>query len=170
MNASTCIVSLHVACIHLLIILIKDSNKVKTATEEEHNAAIALMRTFMYSDKPKVGIFWYDFVNNSLFGVSKIEPELLSTESETITCPETHEIYWQNQHRIAIAKNNTMSIYYNNDNYAKIPKGRVILENGTFYAIVGSWINESDVIDSDKLRELIVDEFDLPEDFIFKEE
>ena len=49
-----------------------NSNKVKTATEEEHNAAIALMRTFMYSDKPKVGIFWYDFVNNSLFGVSKI--------------------------------------------------------------------------------------------------
>lgn len=147
-----------------------NSNKVKIATEEEHNAAIALMRTFMYSDKPKVGIFWYDFVNNSLFGVPKIEPELLSTESETITCPETHEIYWQNQHRIAIAKNNTKSIYYNNDNYAKIPKGRVLLENGTFYVNVGSWINESDVIDSDKLRELIVDEFDLPEDFIFKEE
>ena len=86
-----------------------NSNKVKTATEEEHNAAIALMRTFMYSDKPKVGIFWF-------------------------------------------------------------PKGRVLLENGSFYAIVGSWINESDVIDSGKLRELIVDEFDLPEDFIFKEE
>lgn len=44
------------------------------------------------------------------------------------------------------------------------------MENGSFYAIVGSWINESDVIDSDKLRGLIVDEFDLPEDFIFKEE
>ena len=52
----------------------------------------------------------------------------------------------------------------------RFPKGRVLLENGTFYVIVGSWINESDVIDSDKLRELIVDEFDLPEDFIFKEE
>ena len=109
-----------------------NSNKVKTATEEEHNAAIALMRTFMYSDKPKVGIFWYDLVNNSLFGVSKIEPELLSTESETITCPETHENYWQNQHRIAIAKNNTKSIYYNNDNYAKIPKRKSSLGKWEF--------------------------------------
>lgn len=147
-----------------------DLKKVKIATEEEHNAAIALMRTFMYSDKPKVGIFWYDFVNNSLFGVSKIEPELFSTESTIITCPETHETYWQNQHRKAIAKNNKESIFYNNDNYAKIPKGRVLLENGTFYINVGSWINESDVINSDKLRELLIDEFNLPEDFIFKNE
>ena len=109
-----------------------DPNKIKVATQEEHDAAIALMRTFMDSDKPKVGIFWYDFVNNSLFGVSKIEAESLSDEGDIIKYSQTHEIYWEEQHHRAIAKDNTKSIYYNNDNFTKIPRGRVCLENGTY--------------------------------------
>ena len=55
------------------------SAKVIKATQEEHDAAIALMRTFMCSDKPKVGVFWYDFVNNSLFGVEKGEVDIYLT-------------------------------------------------------------------------------------------
>ena len=47
---------------------------VKT-TSEEHNDAIALMRGFMDSGNPKVGIFWYDYVNNILFGVEKGDVE-----------------------------------------------------------------------------------------------
>ena len=146
----------------------KDSNKIKVATQEEHDAAIALMRTFMDSDKPKVGIFWYDFVNKSLFGVSKIEVEYLSAEGDIIKYSQTHEIYWEEQHHRAIAKDNTKSIYYNNDNFTKIPRGRVCIENGTYYVYVGSWINDSDLIDTDKLRELVIDEFDLPEEMTFR--
>ena len=77
--------------------MINFKNVVKS-TQEEHDAAIALMRTFMDSDKPKVGIFWYDFVNKSLFGVSKIEAESLSTEGDIIKYSQTHEIYWE-EHR-----------------------------------------------------------------------
>ena len=145
-----------------------DPNKIKVATQEEHDAAIALMRTFMDSDKPKVGIFWYDFVNKSLFGVSKIEAESLSAEGDIIKYSQTHEIYWGEQHRRAIAKDNTKSIYYNNDNFRKIPRGRVCLENGTYYVYVGCWINDSDLIDTDKLRELVIDEFNLPEETTFR--
>ena len=145
-----------------------DPNKIKVATQEEHDAAIALMRTFMDSDKPKVGIFWYDFVNKSLFGVSKIEAVSLSAEGDIIKYSQTHEIYWEEQHRRVIAKDNTKSIYYNNDNFTKIPRGRVCLENGAYYVYVGCWINDSDLIDTDKLRELVIDEFDLPEETTFR--
>ena len=122
----------------------------------------------MDSDKPKVGIFWYDFVNKSLFGISKIETESLSAEGDIIKYSQTHEIYWEEQHRIAIAKDNTKSIYYNDDNFTKFPRGRVCLEKGTYYVYVGSWINDSDLIDTDKLRELVIDEFDLPEETTFR--
>ena len=145
-----------------------NSNNIRKATQEEHDAAIALMRTFMDSDNPKVGIFWYDFVNKSLFGVSKIEAESLSAEGDIIKYSQTHEIYWEEQHRRVIAKDNTKSIYYNNDNFRKIPRGRVCLENGTYYVYVGCWINDSDLIDTDKLRELVIDEFDLPEETTFR--
>ena len=145
-----------------------NSNNIRKATQEEHDAAIALMHTFMCSDKPKVGIFWYNFVNKSLFGVSKIEEESLSAEGDIIKYSQTHEIYWEEQHRRAIAKDNTKSIYYNNDNFTKIPRGRVCLENGTYYVYVGCWINDSDLIDTDKLRELVIDEFDLPEETTFR--
>lgn len=73
-------------------------NNIKKATQEEHDAAIALMRTFMDSDKPKVGIFWYNFVNKSLFGVSKIEAESLSAEGDIIKYSQTHDIYCEEQH------------------------------------------------------------------------
>lgn len=33
---------------------------------------------------------------------------------------------------------------------------------------MGSWINDSDLIDADKLRELVIDEFDLPEETTFR--
>lgn len=112
-----------------------DSNNIRKATQEEHDAAIALMRTFMDSDKPKVGIFWYDFVNKSLFGVSKIEAESLSAEGDIIKYSQTHEIYWEEQHHRAIAKDNTKSIYYNDDNFTRIPRGRVCLENGYIWVV-----------------------------------
>ena len=70
-----------------------DSNKIIKATQEEHDAAIALMRTFMCSDKPKVGVFWYDFVNNSLFGVEKGEVDIYLTNEDMATLPKTHKEY-----------------------------------------------------------------------------
>ena len=141
-----------------------DSTKIIKATQEEHDAAIALMRTFMCSDKPKVGVFWYDFVNNSLFGVEKGEVDIYLTNEDMATFPKTHKEYWDKQHDRAIAKNNTKSIFYNESNYSIIPKGSVYYEHGVYYAKVGNWING----EIEKLRELLIDEFDLPEDVIFR--
>lgn len=146
---------------------------VKT-TSEEHNDAIALMRGFMDSGNPKVGIFWYDYVNNILFGVEKGDVELYMTQGDMVTYPKLHKTYWQKQHYRAVAKNNTNSIFFREHNYTKIPRGRIFYEKGTFYVNVGSWINGTidgvQCIDSSKLRELIIDEFDLPENFIFRQD
>lgn len=149
-------------------------DKVVKSTEQDHDNAIALMRKFMDSDKPKVGIFWYDFANNSLFGVEKGDVEKYLEQGKIITYPRLHKTYWQKQHQRAVHKNDTESIFFKEHNYTKIPRGRIFYENGVFYVNVGSWINGEiegvQCIDKDKLRELIVDEFDLPEDFKFRED
>ena len=153
----------------------KESNNIIVqSTEEDHNNAIDLMKGFMESDNPKVGIFWYDYVNNVLFGVEKGDVELYLNQGKSITYPKLHKTYWQKQHHRAVAKNNTQSIFYQEHNYTLIPRGRIFYEDGTFYVNVGSWINGTinnvQCIDSEQLRELIIDEFNLPEDFIFRQD
>ena len=151
-----------------------DTGRVVKATAEEHVEAVALMRGFMDSGKPKVGIFWYDYTNNLLFGVEKGDVELYLTQGDMVTYPKLHKTYWQKQHHRAVAKNDTESIFFREHNYTQIPRGRIFYEKGTFFVNVGSWINGMidgvQCIDSNKLRELIIDEFDLPEDFIFRQD
>ena len=53
-----------------------------------------------------------------------------------------------------------------------IPRGRFFFEGETFYVNVGSWINREvngqNCINKDKLRELLIDEFNLPDNFVFR--
>ena len=130
------------------------------------------MKGFMDNGKPKVGIFWYDYINNILFGVEKGDVELYTNQGSNITYPKLHKTYWQKQHHRAVAKGDTSSIFYKEHNYTLIPRGRIFLEGDTFYVNVGSWINGEingqNCIDKDQLRELIIDEFNLPDDFIFR--
>ena len=130
------------------------------------------MKGFMNNEKPKVGIFWYNYADNTLFGVEKGDAELYTDQGNIITYPKLHKTYWQKQHHRAVAKNEENSIFYKEHNYTLIPRGRIFLEGDVFYVNVGSWINgevnELNCIDKDKLRELILDEFNLPDDFIFR--
>lgn len=147
---------------------------VQQATDEEHQQSIELMQSFMDDEKPKLGIFWYDYKNNVLFGVEKGDAELYANQGKVSTYPKLHKTYWQKQHHRARQKNLINSIFYKEHNYTLIPRGRIFLDNGTFYVNVGSWINGEingvKCIDKEKLRELIVDEFNLPEDFIFRQD
>lgn len=142
------------------------------SSEQEHTDAINLMKGFMDNGKPKVGIFWYDYINNILFGVEKGDVELYTNQGSNITYPKLHKTYWQKQHHRAVAKGDTSSIFYKEHNYTLIPRGRIFLEGDTFYVNVGSWINGEingqNCIDKDQLRELLIDEFNLPDDFIFR--
>jgi len=142
------------------------------SSEQEHSDAINLMKGFMDNGKPKVGIFWYNYADNILFGVEKGDVELYTNQGNIITYPKLHKTYWQKQHHRAIVKGDTNSIFYKEHNYTLIPRGRIFLEGDTFYVNVGSWINGEvngqNCIDKEKLRELIIDEFNLPDNFIFR--
>ena len=95
------------------------------------------MKGFMDNEKPKVGIFWYNYADNTLFGVEKGDAELYADQGNQITYPKLHKTYWQKQHHRAVAKNDTNSIFYKEHNYTLIPRGRIFLENNTFYVIIG---------------------------------
>lgn len=152
--------------------LTQNSNDVVQSSHQEHSNVINLMKGFMDNENPKVGIFWYNFVDNTLFGVEKGDAELYNDQGNIITYPKLHKTYWQKQHHRAVAKNDINSIFYKEHNYTLIPRGRIFLEGDIFYVNVGSWINGEvngqNCIDKDKLRDLIVDEFNLPNDFIFR--
>lgn len=149
-----------------------DDDKIITASETDHQNAVNLMRTFMDDEKPKVGIFWHDYANNSLFGVEKGEVENYANQGKIITYPKLHKTYWQKQHYRAVTKGDASSRFYQEHNYTMIPRGRIFFENGKFYVNVGTWINGfingMHCIDKQKLRELIADEFDIPEDFEYR--
>ena len=54
----------------------KDSNGINhTNGEAEHRDLVDSMSPFLDNGNPKVGIFWYDVANQSLFGVEKMDAE-----------------------------------------------------------------------------------------------
>ena len=152
--------------------LVDNQSSIQQSSEQEHNNAINLMKGFMDNGKPKVGIFWYNYIDNILFGVEKGDVELYVTQGNSITYPKLHRTYWQKQHFRAQSKGDINSIFYKEHNYTLIPRGRIFVEDDTYYVNVGSWINGEingqKCIDKDKLRELIIDEFNLPDNFIFR--
>jgi hypothetical protein len=109
------------------------------------------MAPFLDNGKPKLGIFWYDTANQSLFGVEKIDAEQATFVNGRATISKLHKTYWQKQHHRAEAKGDTRSIFYQEHNYTLIPRGRVFLDEKTdrFYVCVGSWLHQ---VDAEKLH------------------
>lgn len=112
-------------------------------------------------DEPYVGIFWYDVNNQELFGVYQVpadeaeyksRPGLFANRAKT--CRPLHEKIW----RKARYKKNPDPRF--NRDYTQVPRGRVFeVENEGFVVYVGSWIKEYP-----EAKDLIIDEFELPED------
>ena len=145
---------------------------IKNSSEEQHDEMISVMRQYFDDEKPQVGIFWYDYVNNKLFGVEKDDAERYMSDREVGTIHKLHRTYWHKQHHRAVATGDTASIFYVEQNYTMIPSGCIFVRrDGTCYVTVGSWIDGTidgkEVIDAQKLHELIEDEFNLPPDFEF---
>lgn len=125
-----------------------------------HDQVIQEMLKFFESEKPQLGIFWFNPVKYTLFGVSKADAEECLAEGH-LTYPKLHKTFWQKQHHRARAKNDTTSIYYAEHNYTMIPRGRIFYDKGRFVVKVGDWY---DKIDKERFSELIQDEFNLPEE------
>lgn len=118
------------------------------------------MSKFFESDKPQLGIFWFNPVSFQLFGVLKMDAEECLAEGH-LTYPKLHKTFWQKQHYRALAKGDESSLYYKEQNYTLIPRGKIFYNEGNFIVKVGEWIND---IDRDRFEELIQDEFNLPSD------
>lgn len=105
--------------------------------------------------EPNVGIFWYDPLLNELFQVHSF-PVLDDTNFTTY--PKLHKTVWQKLRHSTISKKEKglphEEIYLKD--YTQVPRGRIFHRDGVFYVMVGSWI-------TDKIKEMIVSEFNLPE-------
>ena len=125
-----------------------------------HDRAIREMAKFFESDRPQLGIYWFNPVRFSLFGVLKMDAEECLAMGH-LTYPKLHKTFWQKQHHRARAKGDTSSMYYGEDNYTMIPRGRLFYDEGIYVAKVGDWYEG---IDKERFSELIQDEFNIPAD------
>ena len=81
----------------------KDSNGINhTNGEAEHRDLVDSMSPFLDNGNPKVGIFWYDVANQSLFGVEKMDAEQATFINGRATISKLHKTYWQRQHFVDI--------------------------------------------------------------------
>jgi len=132
-------------------------------TKQERSEVIATMAENMNAEiTPKLGIFWYDPKKNELFGVNKtIADDIPFMPNGKRTYRELHKNYWQRQFFRAQAKGER-TIF--TGDYTQIPRGRIFeYKNDGFKVMVGSWINDY----PDDVRQMILDEFDLPENTEF---
>ena len=136
------------------------------ADDNLHDNMIDVMSDFM-DDEPQVGIFWYNIPKNELFGVLKDDAYKYQHKRGVGTLGKLHRSHWKKQHIRAVQRGNINSPFYKESNYTMIPRGRVFIKsNGELFVAVGNWIYENNVNIED-LRDLIIDEFNLSDDFKF---
>lgn len=135
--------------------------KLEGFTEDEYNSVMKLMSSNRGKDsEPKVGIFWYNRANKTLFGVVS---HLLSDYTKAnasdgrITCSEMHEDVWKKAYYKQRFENNGVGPFIGA--YQDKPRGRIFynIENDVFEVAVGKWLEEFP-----EAYDLILKEFDLP--------
>lgn len=132
-------------------------------SKEDYDSVMSLMASNRGKDsEPKVGIFWYNRANNSLFGVvsHRLSDYTKANASDgRITCSEMHEDVWKKEFRKQKYHNNGQGPYIGA--YQDKPRGRVFynINTDTFEVAVGKWLEEYP-----HAYQLILEEFNLPED------
>lgn len=132
-------------------------------SKEDYDSVMSLMASNRGKDsEPKVGIFWYNRANNSLFGVvsHRLSDYTKANASDgRITCSEMHEDVWKKEFRKQKYHNNGQGPYIGA--YQDKPRGRVFYNINTdiFEVAVGKWLEEYP-----HAYQLILEEFNLPED------
>lgn len=139
------------------------SFKLGEFSEEDYASVMSLMAGNRGKDaEPKVGLFWYNRVTNSLFGVvsHRLSDYTKANASDgRITCSEMHEDVWKKKYREQKYHNNGKGPYVGA--YQDKPRGRVFYnaKSDTFEVAVGKWLEEFP-----QAYQLILEEFNLPPD------
>ncbi len=135
--------------------------KLEGFTEDEYNSLMKLMSSNRGKDsEPKVGIFWYNRANKTLFGVvsHRLSDYTKANASDgRITCSEMHEDVWKKAYYKQRFENNGVGPFIGA--YQDKPRGRIFynIENDVFEVAVGKWLEEFP-----EAYDLILKEFDLP--------
>jgi Txe/YoeB family toxin of Txe-Axe toxin-antitoxin module len=135
--------------------------KLEGFTEDEYNSVMKLMSSNRGKDsEPKVGIFWYNRANKTLFGVvsHRLSDYIKANASDgRITCSEMHEDVWKKAYYKQRFENNGVGPFIGA--YQDKPRGRIFynIENDVFEVAVGKWLEEFP-----EAYDLILKEFDLP--------
>ena len=95
-------------------IITKDNKGIYHTNGDEHDDIIGAMAGFLDNGRPKVGIFWYDIIENSLFGIEKTDADKAIFVNGKATVGKLHKTYWQKQHHRAVQKNDVNSIFTTN--------------------------------------------------------
>lgn len=144
---------------------IPESEDWRTDTD---NTMINVFREVMkynnqFQDDPNIGIFWYDPNEKELFGVYSVFVDdvdyffSLIFNAEAKTCKRMHYALWQKE------CNKGKDKRFQTMDYTKYPRGRVFeVKDEGFKVCVGRWIK-----DYPEAKQLILDEFQLPEDTEF---
>lgn len=140
----------------------KSSNfEIGEFSEEDYASVMALMASNRGKDsEPKVGLFWYNRANNTLFGVvsHRLSDYSHSNASDgRITCSEMHEDVWKKEFRRQKYQNNGQGPYVGA--YQDKPRGRIFynINKDIFEVAVGKWLE-----DFPQAYQLILNEFNLP--------
>ena len=111
--------------------------KLEGFTEDEYNSVMKLMSSNRGKDsEPKVGIFWYNRTNKTLFGVvsHRLSDYTKANASDgRITCSEMHEDVWKKAYYKQRFENNGVGPFIGA--YQDKPRGRIFynIENDMQY-------------------------------------
>ena len=159
---------------HLTVVAIKVASSVTTVDKvssfelgefsaDDYASVMSLMAANRGKDsEPKVGLFWYNRADNTLFGVVShrlSDYTKANASNGRITCSEMHEDVWKKEFRRQKYQNNGHGPYIGA--YQDKPRGRVFynMNTDTFEVAVGKWIEEFP-----QAYQVILEEFDLPTD------
>ncbi|MBQ8500706.1 MAG: type II toxin-antitoxin system YoeB family toxin [Bacteroides sp.] len=139
------------------------SFKLGEFSKDDYASVMALMAANRGKDlEPKVGLFWYNRVTNTLFGVvsHRLSDYTKANASDgRITCSEMHEDVWKKEYRKQKYQNNGVGPFIGA--YQDKPRGRVFynINTDTFEVAVGKWMEEFP-----QAYQLVLEEFNLPSD------
>jgi hypothetical protein len=133
--------------------------------KSNHDSLIETMKSMAESDKPQIGIFWFDKDEFELFGVHKRDADLTPLDKfGRKVYNKLHYQTWSKDKFRAQALGENYERFLGD--YTKTPRGRVNQEGDKFLVYVGNWINEP-YAKKEILANLIKAEFNLPDfDFV----
>jgi len=140
-----------------------DSPTLEEFSKDDFKSVMEIMSANRGHDsEPKVGLFWYNRANKSLFGVvsHRISDYSRANAWEgRITCSEMHEDVWKREFHKQKYHNGGAGPFVGA--YQDKPRGRIFYNvNRDIYEIaVGKWVE-----DCPEAFDVIVEEFNLPKD------